>query len=124
MPSDLLARLKELDESATKGPWFVVGHPWGDCTYAVEGSEDPHGRKTVVQAALCAGEDDEIDECDATCNLRVSVALRNALPALAAYVEAADAMRSTHGLVGVDAKVREDYDAARDAFAEQIGGGK
>lgn len=46
----------------------------------------------------------------------------NALPALEAYVEAADALRNE--FIEPSMEVRRRYDTARAALAEQIGGGK
>lgn len=42
-----MSRLKELNDAATPGLWYTVDTPWGDGTWIVAGSPDPH-RATMV----------------------------------------------------------------------------
>ena len=96
---------------ATPRPWFVVPPPWGDRSYAVAGSEDPHGRRPVllaVDALACDPDDDNPDpDAQGREDLTFAVLAANAHDRI---IAALDEIR----------EIAEDYaDGAPDASAEE-----
>lgn len=81
----LSERLKELDAAATKGPWKTraesgvswQGKPWTEVHVEPLGLDDSETGHSIVEDG----------------DAYLIVALRNALPAIAAFAEAADALR-------------------------------
>lgn len=130
MAADLLAALEAMDASATKGPWFVVGPPWNHgAPFVNAGSEDPHGGKPVCDTSIQEDHDDGTPTLAPCVNedAALIVALRNSLPALIAYVRAADALlaRARHECPR-NLDVMDDcneLDAARAELARGITGG-
>ena len=124
--------LRELDAKATAGPWRIAGareYPWiigpadyrGDDTFTIIG-DDGYG---VLSVPVCLTDGPHAG------NSACFVSLRNALPLLAAVLDAADAMRESLGCAIPDfddlrlCQEREHaYDAARTALAEALKEGR
>lgn len=133
MPDSLLAALEKAHATLTPSPWFKVGPPWAtDSAYINAKSDDPHAGRFV--ADFDGQWEDEYDDDlyprpheDAA----LIVALRNSLPALIAYVRAADALRAQFenscGKNIADcpacSRVTNDMDTARAELARGLGGG-
>ena len=84
--ADLVQRVRELDAKATKGPWEVTPdkHP-----IEINTTDGGHGYLDVCVVRPWMAHEEP--------NAALIVSLRNALPALADFIEAADAMRKADG---------------------------
>ena len=103
IPDKLVAALEQMDEKATKGPWR---YEIGDQTNVLIRGPRWLAMDAAMEHVNWSGMDDD--------NALVLVALRNALPALVAYVQAADALRDDHAYwLGKPASRAADLDAAR-----------
>ena len=128
--------LRELDANATAGPWRIAGareYPWilgpadyrGDDTFTIIG-DDGYG---VLSVPVCLTDGPHAG------NSACFVSLRNALPLLAAVLDAADAMRDWTPVSYVPGLLPEPiealrveacatYDAASAALAEALKEGR
>ena len=119
MADALVDALRKTDDTATKGPWATRRRD-EDKKLEVHTTDGGHGYLDVCIVQPWLAHDEY--------NAALIVALRNALPALLVYVQAADdlAAEYAHCLNERDGVQREldPYDAARAALATAIEGGK
>ena len=131
--------LREMDAKATNGPWLTKDVPLpGISNTAIARNIESEGGRCVYRHA---GDDVHFapEKCatwlPATADAALIVALRNALPLIAAVLDAADAMRDWTPVSYVPGLLPEPiealrveacatYDAARAALAEALKEGR